>query len=131
MVERPFHRIIWIGGDRLVAPEPAHHFPEYLSTLLLAVIADAPGVVDFVALFRQRVHQAHVLEEPVAVGIARTAIVVAPVLHENPERLFVTLCDQFGIDVFTADAGEAADEGDDLAEIVRPEPRHRESGASG
>src|SRR5882672_7024578 len=45
MAEGTLHRVIRVGGNGLVAPEPAHHFREDRPALLLAVIADAPRVV--------------------------------------------------------------------------------------
>ena len=114
----------------MVAPQPAHDFRENRSALFLAVVADAPGVVQVVVFFLQRVLEPHVLIEPVHLQVLRAAVVVAPVLHEDPDGALRVLFHQLRPDVPAADVGEAADEGDDLAEIIRAEPRHREGGAS-
>ena len=129
MPEGSLHRIIRIGGDRLIAPEPAHHFRENGPALFLTVIANAPDVVHVITLHGQRLHQPHVLKEPVPVGVARSAIVVPPVLHENTNGFLLTLRHEFGLNVFTANAGETSNEGNDLAEIVRSEPGHGEGSA--
>src|SRR5208282_500230 len=87
--EGAFHHVIRIGRDGLIAPKPAHHAWENGASLLLAVIADSPGVIQIIPFFRQRLHQAHILVEPVFVVIfRRPAIVVSSVLHEKPDGLF-------------------------------------------
>ena len=71
----------------MVAPQPAHHVGEDGAAVLLAVPADAPLIVEVVALVAQRLHQPHVLEEPVALLVvvavpADAAVVVAAVLQK-------------------------------------------------
>ena len=122
--------VVRVGRDRLVAPQPAHHLREDRATLLLAVIADAPGVVQVVAFRLQRVRESDILQEPVLIRIVRATIVVASVLQENTDGLLLGSRHQFGENVFAADVREAADKGDDFAKIVRAKPRHGEGGAS-
>src|SRR5215207_3849211 len=50
-----------VGGDRMVAPEPAHHLRQNGAAHRLAVTVHAPGIVDVVALLRERLHQPDVL----------------------------------------------------------------------
>src|SRR6266540_1659563 len=78
IVERTLHRVVGIGGNRMVAPQPTHHVRQDRAPLLLTVPPDPPGVIEVVALVRQRPHQAHVLQEPVP------ELVVLPVAPDAP-----------------------------------------------
>jgi hypothetical protein len=44
-----FEFVVRICGYVLIAPEPAHHAREDCAAVLLAVVADSPGVIDLVA----------------------------------------------------------------------------------
>ncbi len=46
MAEPTFYCVIRVSGDGLIPLEPAHYLREHRPTLLLPVIADAPGVID-------------------------------------------------------------------------------------
>src|SRR5690242_2480250 len=90
-VERSFDRVVWIGRCRMVAPEPSHHFRKNRSAHTLTVSVHAPRVVQVIAFFGERVLQPHVLKEPVATRVVRSAasraaVVVAPVLQEDAQR---------------------------------------------
>src|SRR4051812_19007689 len=99
----------------MVPPEPSHHVGEDRAALLLPVAADPPRVVHVVALFRQRLHQPDVLQEPVtglvvgAVG-ADATVVVAAVLQEHPYRLAVVLPYEVTVRMAAAQVREAADD---------------------
>src|SRR4029453_14986239 len=90
--------------------------------VLLAVAADAPLVIQVVALLLERVLEPDVLQEPVAPGMggatAGAAVVVASILHENPNRFLLALADDVGVGVAAAKVGEAADEAQHLAKVV-------------
>src|SRR3954468_13945526 len=93
-IERALDCIVDIGRDRVVAPEPTHHVRKNRAALLLTVLADAPLIIEVVPLLGERLHQPHVLQEPVAsfvVSPAPTdaAVVVAPILQVNPDRLLL------------------------------------------
>src|SRR5688500_11045983 len=103
----------------MIAPEPPHHLREHRSALLLAVPADAPGVIHVVPLLRERLHQAYVLKKPVArlvvSAIADAAIVVPAVLQKNADRLLVVLSNDPGVRMSAAQVREAADDAEHLA----------------
>src|SRR5262245_48427864 len=131
IVEAALDRVVRVGGDAVIAPEPAHHIGKDRAPLLLSVAADAPRVVQIVALVGQRAHQPHVLQEPVArlVVLAVTsdaAVVVAAVLQVDADRLPVGPPDDVGVGVTAAEVGEAADDAEHLAELVGPLPRDGE-----
>ena len=50
----------------MVPPEPAHHLRQHRTAHVVAVDADAPGVIDVVAFRNQRLLEPHILVEPVA-----------------------------------------------------------------
>ena len=92
-IKGAFDFVVRVGGDGVVAPEPAEHFGQDGAALFLSVQADAPGVVDVVAFFGHGFDEADVLEEPVALGVivaaaASAGIIVAAVLKEDAERFF-------------------------------------------
>src|SRR5262245_39460946 len=90
--------------------------------------SDAPGVVDVVAFFRQRLHQANVLIEPVASLIVvavhpLSAIIVTSVLHENSNRLPVRFTYQLRIHVSASEIYKASDDTQHFSKIIRALPR--------
>src|SRR6185503_11445257 len=81
----------------------------------------------------QCLHQPDVLIEPVAplvVGaVASDAAVVVPaVLQKDPNGLLLALPDDVGVGVAAAQVHEAADDAQDLPELVGPLPGHGEGG---
>ena len=50
----------------MVSPQPAHHLRQHRTAHVVAVDADAPHVIDVIALRNQRVLEPHILVEPVA-----------------------------------------------------------------
>jgi hypothetical protein len=134
--EGPLCGIEGISGNWLVAPEPAHHTGEDGTALFLAVVADTPGIVHFVAFGFKGVFQTNILVEPVAFGFVDTitngTVIIASVLHENADRFLLTDGDQFRVNIFAPDVGVTADKGDDLSEIIGAKPGHgKGSTASG
>ena len=118
----------------MVTPEPSHHFRENRAAHALSVGVHPPRVVQVVALFGQRVFEAHVLEKPVAPRVvhafpSRAAVVVAAVLQEDAQRLLLAFPDDVCVRVAAAIAeiDEAADNAQHLAEVVRTLPCDRKS----
>src|SRR5436309_5889604 len=133
LVERTLDGIVRIGGHRMIPPEPAHHVGKYRAALLLSVTADAPRVIEVVALVGESVHEFDVLHEPVARLVvlpvaADAAIVVAAVLKVDPDRFLLGLPHDVGVRVAAAQVREAADDAEDLVEVGRPLPRDGERG---
>src|SRR5437773_3058249 len=104
-------------------PEQLRQVGQKLASLLLPVPADALGVVQVVALLAQCLHQSNVLKKPVARLVvtsvaARTTIVVATVLQKHAEWFLFGLSHQIGVGMTSAEVGEAADDAENLAELV-------------
>src|SRR3954470_6594459 len=119
----------------MIAPKPAHHVRQNRAALLLPMQADAPGVIEVVSLLRQCIGEANVLIKPVARLVvfsilSHAAMVVAAILHEDANRLFLSCQYFFRIDMSSSEICEAADDGEDLSKLIRPLPRHRERGYS-
>ena len=76
-----------------------------------------------VALVFQGGRHLPIRERPVAMHVVE---IRRAVLEENANGLLVGLADQGGVVVAAADVGEAADEGENLPEEVRPQERKRE-----
>src|SRR5262249_31432047 len=111
------------GGGRRVAPEPAQGARQNCTTVLTGVATVAPDRLVVVLLeFEGRFHL-QVAEIPVP---GRIVEVVRAILEEHADRLLRRLADDAWIAVAAADVGETADVAEDLAEQVRPFPRHRE-----
>jgi hypothetical protein len=54
LAEAALHHVVGVGGDRPVAPEPAHHLRHDRTAEFLAVPVHAPRVVDVIPLARER-----------------------------------------------------------------------------
>src|SRR5687768_883612 len=91
--ERTLVGVARVYRHRLIAPQPAHHFRQDRSALLLAMQADPEGVVDVVTFFRQGTDHLHVLCEPVALLVIRVAaqgaVIVPAVLDEDADGLLL------------------------------------------
>src|ERR1700730_8103118 len=112
LVERPLDRVVDIGRDRMIPPEPSHHLGQNRSAHSLAVSVHAPRVVHVVALVGERPHQPHVLVEPIAALIvgaaaaAHTSVVISSVLQKDPNGPLVALLDDIGVRIAAAQIHE-------------------------
>src|SRR5262249_12574424 len=123
LVEGSLDRVIGIGRNRLIAPQPSQHVRQNGAALFLTVLADAPGVIDVVALVGERVHQRDILQEPVAPLVVLPiafAVVVASILQVDANRLFLALPHEIGVLIAAAQVHKAADDAEDFAKVVRP-----------
>src|SRR5579884_268697 len=130
-VERALHSIVNVGGDGLVAPEPAHHLRENRSQHLLTMELDAPAVVHVVALFGKRLLHAHVLIEPVPALIVSSVRVQAPVViaaihKKHANGLLFAPADDIRVSIAATDIREAADIAQHLSKVPGPFPRYGE-----
>ena len=85
--------VFGVGDDGLgiIVPEPAHRLRENGGGVLAIMSAVAPGVVDVIAGEFERGEHLLVRKEPVAAVIVE---VIAPILEEHTDRLWLGFADQ-------------------------------------
>lgn len=121
--ERPRVRCC-LSGQFVVSPKPAERIGENRASMIPVVGTFAVNEFDVVVpKYEGGVHLL-VPKWPVAMNIVE---IVASVLHENAERLFLAAFpDQRRIVVTSANIGKAANVAEDFAKLVGPLPGHCE-----
>src|SRR5262249_25789644 len=118
-------------GNGLITPQPSHHFGHDRAAHCLPMTIHAPGIVNFVTLGAQSLHEPDVLVKPVArfvvgaVGGER-AVIVAAVLKKDTDRFLFALQHDIRVLMPAPDISEASDNAENLPELRRPLPCYGE-----
>ena len=131
-IKRSFDLIIRIRRRAVIAPQPAHHLGQHGATLFGTMQSDAPRVVDVVALFRHRLHQAYVLVEPIPLFVVLSApslapVVVTAILKKDANRLPLGLTHNVGVRMTSANIGKATYNTQYFEKLVELLPDNRKS----
>src|SRR3954447_6868017 len=105
--KRPITGVAGIIRPWVITPEPAEHFGKNGAGLFARVGADAPGVVQVIALLGQGSRHLDVLRVPIPLRIvagiltlaAKPAIVIQAILQKDANWFPVGLPDEIGINM--------------------------------